>query len=1021
MLFKKISIITTTFLMLINIIFPSLSVLAQENEEISNFSLSSSEIKADHTKMDIRFDYSSKSKEDSTIIVKIPDILAATENDISIASDIIEKQDIKYNHVGENSNGQPLKWNQGYWEVILPIISPDHIESGDVKISLSTPAYGENNKQDNVPIELYQNSKFLDRLDVKINTPQKEETASEAPHEEEIETNIPKQEGSLNEENDVNEESDINDQKHSSSENAPQGERENNEMSNEGDIKANTPEKEVPVNEEIDINDKKQSLSQEKAITNLKIEPSVIKSNNTIMSIKFDTSFNANDTSLFKIRIPDILVGSSDEISLHSDIVNGGSIKYNHIGNPPSGKPLKWNNGFWEITFSLDAQNQAGVGSIDITLETLQYGQGYKNGPFPIEIYQNEQLVESSNVTISISEGGVGIATKSISNSKFPSNSPEVQQARKAKEHNPNYIATDLSESLGVGSISLSDDSKNLTTIGFTAYLMDKNGPKGVTISDELPEGISITKPQNLPEGHAPMTDSGFVVQQVRMDISDPYNLKEIPGTTKWRSSEFKEVGGNFGDPLAPQQIRITTDKKTNRQHFEANIGKVEKDARIYFKYYQHVDKVPEPPVYGILPEFVNVAEVNWDGGPIYPVKVMTWQTVMRSSSSSYTASKSVDKSDINLGDELTYKIRLSSFVDGLFTEARDNVPENLPIIEESITVDNPLASYELDKEKNRIILRSEGMGKGETVNLTFKVDTSNANYGEKLKNSFYLFSTSEDSLLLGNTVTTEVIGAPVTVKYVDEDGYSVAEDIVLTGKLDEKYTTEAKEIETYVLKETPVNATGVFTDKEQTVIYVYKKTPVDPTDPGIPIDPVDPTDPEGPNPGTKGPLSIDYASSLDFGKTKITSTDKTYTAAAQKFNSERGDGPNYVQIRDNRETKTGWSLQVKQNGQFKSTSSKELTGAEITFKNSMVNTISTSLKPSIVKSSFSLTPEGDGVAESVMSAKSGEGVGTYVLAFGDDSTAADSIELSVPGKTTKYAEKYSTSLTWTLMDVPGQ
>ncbi|MBK5491840.1 WxL domain-containing protein [Bacillus sp. TH13] len=196
---------------------------------------------------------------------------------------------------------------------------------------------------------------------------------------------------------------------------------------------------------------------------------------------------------------------------------------------------------------------------------------------------------------------------------------------------------------------------------------------------------------------------------------------------------------------------------------------------------------------------------------------------------------------------------------------------------------------------------------------------------------------------------------------------------------------------------------------------------PVDPTDPEIPVGPVDPTDPEGPNPGTNGPLSIDYASSLDFGKQKITSTDQVYKAAAQKFNGERGEGPNYVQVTDNRGTEKGWSLQVKQNGQFKSDSGKELTGAEITFNNSVVNTASESKKPSIVKSSFNLTPEGTGVAQNIMSAKAGEGAGTYVLAFGDDNTAADSIELSVPGKTTKYAEKYSTSLIWTLTDVPGQ
>lgn len=53
---------------------------------------------------------------------------------------------------------------------------------------------------------------------------------------------------------------------------------------------------------------------------------------------------------------------------------------------------------------------------------------------------------------------------------------------------------------------------------------------------------------------------------------------------------------------------------------------------------------------------------------------------------------------------------------------------------------------------------------------------------------------------------------------------------------------------------------------------------PVDPTnpDPDKPITPVDPTDPTGPKPGTAGPLSIDYASSLSFGEQTITSKNMT-------------------------------------------------------------------------------------------------------------------------------------------------
>lgn len=55
------------------------------------------------------------------------------------------------------------------------------------------------------------------------------------------------------------------------------------------------------------------------------------------------------------------------------------------------------------------------------------------------------------------------------------------------------------------------------------------------------------------------------------------------------------------------------------------------------------------------------------------------------------------------------------------------------------------------------------------------------------------------------------------------------------------------------------------------------------------------------------------------------------------------------------------------------------------------------------------------------MSVAKGNGAGTYLFDWGTDATtAAKSIELTVPGSTTKYAEKYATKLTWTLTDAPG-
>ena len=183
---------------------------------------------------------------------------------------------------------------------------------------------------------------------------------------------------------------------------------------------------------------------------------------------------------------------------------------------------------------------------------------------------------------------------------------------------------------------------------------------------------------------------------------------------------------------------------------------------------------------------------------------------------------------------------------------------------------------------------------------------------------------------------------------------------------------------------------------------------PVDPTnpDPDKPITPVDPTDPTGPKPGTAGPLSIDYASSLSFGEQTITSKNMTYYAETQKYKDNAGadqEGPNFVQ----------------QNGQFKTEANQELTAAKVTLSNGRVVSASQSAKPTTAPATIELNPTG---AESVvMAAGDKEGAGTYLMSWGDSVDAAKtSISLEVPGSTTKYAKKYTTTFTWTLTDTPA-
>ncbi|MGM0215888.1 WxL domain-containing protein [Enterococcus sp. AZ109] len=210
---------------------------------------------------------------------------------------------------------------------------------------------------------------------------------------------------------------------------------------------------------------------------------------------------------------------------------------------------------------------------------------------------------------------------------------------------------------------------------------------------------------------------------------------------------------------------------------------------------------------------------------------------------------------------------------------------------------------------------------------------------------------------------------------------------------------------------------------------------PVNPEkpDPNIPVDPIDPTDPDGPNSGTDGPLSIDYASSFDFGLNKISNKDETYFARAQTYKGSTPATANYVQVSDNRGNNGGWVLKVKQNSQFTAettTLNHVLTGAAVTLDNPTVASNSSAVAP-IAEKPITLNPNG---AEAVvLSAVKNSGAGTWINRWGtvesvtekgEDGTdiqanVTKDVSLFVPGSTPKDAVNYTTTLTWNLSDIP--
>ncbi|MGO3002385.1 MAG: WxL domain-containing protein [Pseudolactococcus laudensis] len=214
--------------------------------------------------------------------------------------------------------------------------------------------------------------------------------------------------------------------------------------------------------------------------------------------------------------------------------------------------------------------------------------------------------------------------------------------------------------------------------------------------------------------------------------------------------------------------------------------------------------------------------------------------------------------------------------------------------------------------------------------------------------------------------------------------------------------------------------------------------TTITPVDPLAPTIPVGPTDPDGtpPDPGTGGALSIDFASSLSFGKQKISSLDTTYYAHEQWISKDK-DGntvditrPNYVQVSDTRGTWDGWTLTVAEAYQFKNASGEALTGAELAFDKGFTDGTTTAT-PGFVKTGKYVI----GTAEvKILGAGANQGMGTWVYGLGgnadyqenggvhignDAVSTASPITLKVVAGTNK-ATAYTTELNWKLTNTPG-
>ncbi|MGX7202949.1 hypothetical protein BCR22_10815 [Enterococcus plantarum] len=225
---------------------------------------------------------------------------------------------------------------------------------------------------------------------------------------------------------------------------------------------------------------------------------------------------------------------------------------------------------------------------------------------------------------------------------------------------------------------------------------------------------------------------------------------------------------------------------------------------------------------------------------------------------------------------------------------------------------------------------------------------------------------------------------------------------------------------------------------------------PKEPVDPEKPVKPVDP----GPGPSTDGDLRFDFAPTLNFGRSKITETDRNFYVNAQLFHDGTPARGNYLQITDSRAEASGWTLQVRQEYQFKNDviqddAEKELKGAVLSFDKAWANSAYTQEKsPQLSKDIIQLNAPG--TTFPVASADQGQGKGTWIISFGasaenngdqantmfpkvdeknqpvlDENFENQQVQgnkaifLSVPDAVKIHPVQYQTELTWILAELP--
>ena len=170
-----------------------------------------------------------------------------------------------------------------------------------------------------------------------------------------------------------------------------------------------------------------------------------------------------------------------------------------------------------------------------------------------------------------------------------------------------------------------------------------------------------------------------------------------------------------------------------------------------------------------------------------------------------------------------------------LYPDNTSKVPEGslLKIVDSTNSLNTNLLEY-VERGNNEGLLYN---AKPEIINLSTdkvaRINIGRLNPGETVILS-YTFCITDPSGNLINDFAYNIASykygvvkaANITANYVDEQGNTISDNVVLNGNVGDTYSTEQKTIPGYTFKEVQGSASGQFTDQEQTVTYVYTKDP---------------------------------------------------------------------------------------------------------------------------------------------------------------------------------------------------